>query len=53
MSKEKHTIEQKISNLESIVQSLEKGDCTLDAALKQYELGVALVATAYYNLPPL
>lgn len=36
------SFETAIQNLESIVQSLEEGDCTLDESLKAFEKAIAL-----------
>ena len=47
---ENMTFEASITELEAIVNSLEKGDCELDDALKQFERGISLTRASAQKL---
>ncbi len=50
MQKKDQTFEEALVRLEEILQALESGDCALDAMLKFYEEGVALIRTCNEQL---
>ncbi|NQZ51756.1 MAG: exodeoxyribonuclease VII small subunit [Moritella sp.] len=47
---ENMTFEASIAELETIVNSLEQGDCELDNALKQFERGISLTRASAQKL---
>lgn len=44
------TFEEALTELETVVQDLDRGDITLDAALSRYERGIALLKECFGQL---